>query len=274
MVFYASLIISSNSRAGIVFNEDLVFQETISTTSYNEIIECSHRGVTKCDLILGMAYDREVDFKDKKITANADTAAFYFRKISAKGPLARYYLAGSIAYTYPLESKSLLLSAATEGEIHAIYDLGHPYHMGNNDEINKNIKWIKTLINKSPQLSDNETAVIGSLYLLLTPPDYSLAAYWLEKSSNEYGDLLAQGKLARLYEKGLGVKQDLIKAYMYYDLAGTSANEAKQTLAHSMTQEQIEEAITQSHQWQDEHKSYRPGYGAWNDMGGIEWHVH
>lgn len=262
------------SWAGIVFDKDNILQQKISNASYDEVIRCSKTGNTRCNLLLGVAYDREISFKDQHINANSSKATFYFKKISSKSSLARYYLAGLLEYTRPLESKALILSAAKENEIHSIYDLGHPYYIGKSDEIIENIKWVKTLVDKHPDFLENEAAVIGSLYLLLTPPDYEKAAYWLTKASDEFGDLLAQGKLGKLYAEGLGVEKNITKAYMYYDLAGTSANENKQILARSITPEQINKAVILFHQWQDEHYSYRPGYGAWNDMGGTEWNVH
>ena len=87
-------------------------------------------------------------------------------------------------------------------------------------------------------------------------------------------DMLAERNIAKLYAEGKGVTQDYVTAYMYYDLAGTAGAEEKSKLAELMTPQQVQEGILRSHQWQDEHHSYRPGYGAWNDMGGIKWNVH
>ncbi|WP_162619919.1 hypothetical protein [Salinicola acroporae] len=46
---------------------------------------------------------------------------------------------------------------------------------------------------------------------------------------------------------------DLVSAYKYYDLSGTARVDDKQRIAKEMTQEQIDEAIRQSKEWQKEH---------------------
>lgn len=65
------------------------------------------------------------------------------------------------------------------------------------------------------------------------------------------GDIFSEGKI---------VHQDLVKAYMYYDLGGDASIDDKERLAEQMTPEQINEALERSWQWQDQHRSYRPGY--------------
>ncbi|KAA0020842.1 hypothetical protein F0A16_03415 [Salinicola corii] len=42
-------------------------------------------------------------------------------------------------------------------------------------------------------------------------------------------------------------------AHKYYDLSGTSGAESKNRIAKEMTQEQIDEALRQSQEWQKEH---------------------
>ncbi|MFQ3790422.1 hypothetical protein, partial [Halomonas sp. A29] len=60
------------------------------------------------------------------------------------------------------------------------------------------------------------------------------------------------------FEKGLGTEQDLVKAYMMYDLSTGIGREAKHELAKKMPEEQIEEAIALSWQWQLAHGVVRP----------------
>lgn len=66
--------------------------------------------------------------------------------------------------------------------------------------------------------------------------------------------------LGELYETGHLVPRDLVKAYMYYDLGGDAREEDKQRMATSMTPGQINTALKRSWLWQEQHRSYRPGY--------------
>lgn len=265
----SSMIFSKNLQAaGVMPPEYVNMENKISNTSYNSIINCSPDKFIGCTMLLGEAYLLGANFKDREIEFDRNKAMFYFSKVSASSPQARYLLSDIIRYDYPQESKALLLSAANEGEFHAVYAMGHSDYYGKtNKELLENIKWVKVLIDKYPDFPHDELGVVGSLYLLMTPPDYKEAVYWLTRASDEGNNLGAQSKLAKLYAEGTGVKKDLVKAYMYYDLGGTGDNDAKQEIENLMTPDQIEQAIELSHQWQDEHHSYRPGYSAWGRAG-------
>ena len=68
---------------------------------------------------------------------------------------------------------------------------------------------------------------VGEIYLkgLGTPPDFGMAAQWFQKSADQ-GNKRAQTNLAYLYEEGLGVAQDKLKALNLYRLAsGASSDE-------------------------------------------------
>ena len=262
----SSIIFSKNLQAGVMPPEYTDMKNKISNMSYDSIVNCSPEKAIECTMILGRAYQLGADFKDHEIKSDSDKAILYFSKISASSPQARYLLSDMIRYYYPKESDALLLSAANEGEFNSVYALGHPYYHGKtNKELLENIKWVKVLIDKYPDFPHDERGVVGSLYLLMTPPDYKEAIYWLTRASDEGNNLGAQSKLAKLYAEGTGVKKDLVKAYMYYDLGGTGDNDAKQEIEKLMTPDQIDQAIALSHQWQDEHHSYRPGYSAWGN---------
>lgn len=77
------------------------------------------------------------------------------------------------------------------------------------------------------------------------PQDYEQAALWIRRAA-EAGNATAQGTLGMLYEGGKGVEQDNCRAYMWYNLAiaqgDEEAKEWRDTIAKSMTSEQIVEA--------------------------------
>ena len=65
--------------------------------------------------------------------------------------------------------------------------------------------------------------------------------------SAEQGAALAQLKLGKMYDKGEGVKEDKVYAYMWMNLAmnqglGSTASDHKDEVAKQMTSAQIEEA--------------------------------
>ena len=66
-----------------------------------------------------------------------------------------------------------------------------------------------------------------------TERDYKKAFYWMDKAaSGGYGDSNCRYYLGRMYEKGLGVKNDYVKARKYYDSASRAGNvKAKVKLA-------------------------------------------
>ncbi|GEN26326.1 hypothetical protein HCU01_42750 [Halomonas cupida] len=82
---------------------------------------------------------------------------------------------------------------------------------------------------------------------------------WLMQAV-EQDDLMAQGLAGEYFERGLGTEKDLVMAYMMYDLGGTGRNPEKQAVAEKMTDEQIQEAVSRSRQWQEEHNNIRPSY--------------
>ena len=79
--------------------------------------------------------------------------------------------------------------------------------------------------------------------------DSKLAAGLL-RSLAAQGDAQAQIKLGWMYEKGEGIQQDFVRAYMWYNAAATAASVAVENLAMAnrhkvasqMTATQIEEA--------------------------------
>ncbi|WP_110688064.1 tetratricopeptide repeat protein [Salinicola aestuarinus] len=89
--------------------------------------------------------------------------------------------------------------------------------------------------------------------------DQEKAFYWINKAVDEEA-ATSFGVAGDFYAQGIGTDKDLVRAYMMYDLGGTASSGKKAELAEQMTQEQIDEAVSLSRQWQEEHNSYRPSY--------------
>ena len=249
-------------------------EKTVYNSKYSDVINCENKGSSKCATILGAAYYRGLSFQDKTLKKDKKISTYYFQKSLIDSLTSRTSLAIIIKQSRKLESHALMTSAATEGYYPAIYELAHPSSLKTDKDRLDSIKWRIIQIDSYPETASCERGFIGSIYLEMKVPDYKNALYWLNKAIIEEDDLRAQYDIAKLYAEGKGVAQDYVTAYMYYDLAGTAGAEEKSKLAERMTSEQVLEGMARSHQWQDQHHSYRPGYGAWNDMGGIDWNVH
>jgi hypothetical protein len=68
----------------------------------------------------------------------------------------------------------------------------------------------------------------------------------------EQGDCIAQHKLGFMYERGQGVNQDLLLAYMWYDLSAAQCPgiaESRNYIATLMTPAQVVEAQKLAREW-------------------------
>jgi len=74
----------------------------------------------------------------------------------------------------------------------------------------------------------------------------------------EAGDAMDQYSLGRLYADGNGVREDVVVAYMWYNLAAAQGNEGardgKERIVRRMTRGQIDEAQRMSREWLAAHR--------------------
>ncbi|HEX9174097.1 MAG TPA: tetratricopeptide repeat protein [Telluria sp.] len=97
--------------------------------------------------------------------------------------------------------------------------------------------------------------VVGAMFYTgnAVPQDQKQAVTWFRKAA-EQGHAEAQHALGLMYRYNVaGVPQDVVLAYMLYNLAAASghqnATEQRAAIARQMTQEQIEEAQSLSRGW-------------------------
>jgi len=91
--------------------------------------------------------------------------------------------------------------------------------------------------------------------------DFGEAEYWYRKAA-EQGEPFAQASLGILYGFGKGVPQDLVQAYMWYELSveGTTGGdrvsvvEMRDDLASKLTPQQLDEARRLAKEWKPEAK--------------------
>ena len=97
--------------------------------------------------------------------------------------------------------------------------------------------------------------IVGAMYYTgnSVPQDQRLAVAWFRKAA-EQGHAEAQHALGLMYRYHVaGMPQDVVLAYMLWNLAAASGNanatEQRASIARQMTQEQIEEAQAMSRAW-------------------------
>jgi TPR repeat protein len=97
--------------------------------------------------------------------------------------------------------------------------------------------------------------VVGAMYYTgnTVPQDQKVAVTWFRKAA-EQGHAEAQHALGLMYRYHVaGMPQDVVLAYMLWNLAAASGNmnatEQRASIARQMTQEQIEEGQAMSRAW-------------------------
>ena len=84
------------------------------------------------------------------------------------------------------------------------------------------------------------------------PQDYAEAVKWYRLAANQ-DDPDGQFFLGEMYFMGSGVTQDLVQAYMWFDLAAAKGDllkaELRDDFAKALTQEQIAEAQKLAREW-------------------------
>lgn len=159
------------------------------------------------------------------------------------------------------EAKRLLVESAKKGYLLAQRELGRSYWgRGQLNAFPKNMEKAIFWLKMSGESGDGvSSANLSYIYLkgLGVKKDAEKSFAWRKKaafSSENYGGGIGGFlPLAEYYEKGVGTKADFVQAYKYFDLSGSAGVKGKQRIAKKMTQEQIDEALRQSQEWQEEH---------------------
>ncbi|NWO56999.1 tetratricopeptide repeat protein [Chromohalobacter israelensis] len=183
-------------------------------------------GVVDAGYVLGIAY-----YKGSCVKKSFSMSRDYFRKTAEAGYL-RSQKALGLAYLGKKWTK--------------LFDSGG---------LDKAVFWL----GKAGDAGDRDSAgLLAAMYRKGdgVPKDEGKSFCWLRKavfSRFGDGDTVGFPLLAEYYENGIGTSVNLVEAYKYYDLSGSAGVDDKQRIAKKMTQEQIEEALRQSKEWQKEH---------------------
>lgn len=265
-IFTLFLFITCAAQADILFQDPTgkALNNAIDNLSVDSVNDLSTPDVSHKKFFLGLFYVKGApEFRVKKDCGRAVDFlqdAWGDGVVDAAYTLSTMYYNGVCTRKDISKSRELAIQAAQKGYILAQRMLGmsylgekwkklYPYN------VDKAVYWLS----KAGDAGDGVSA--GQLSHMYgegdgVPKDDSEYFYWLKKAvftKYEKGNLLGMPGLANAYEKGVGTKRDLVKAYKYYDLIGSAGVEGKRRLAEEMTQEQIDEALLQSKEWQEEH---------------------
>jgi TPR repeat protein len=163
---------------------------------------------------------------------------------------------GASAYNarnYPLALKEIT-PLAKAGHADAQHLLGLMYYMGQGvpRDYKQAMAWHRRA---ALQGKADAQYVLGAMYYTgnSVPQDQKVAVSWFRKAA-EQGHAEAQHALGLMYRYHVaGIPQDVVIAYMLWNLAAASGNknaiEQRASISRQMTQEQIEEGQAMSRGW-------------------------
>ncbi|WP_444985494.1 tetratricopeptide repeat protein [Halomonas mongoliensis] len=268
------------AQAGLVFDESEKVVEIFHSQDFDANLVKAEGGDVRAQYLVGTAYlygleEQEIEVDHEK--------GLHWLKVAAKQGAAEAYDELAIAYrdgigvkkdaskyeAYLAESAERGMSAARL-DIMDLYREGDP-ELGIEPDEEKYLYWLEKTAEDGVPISMRNMARRyrqGRGFEV----NYEKAFEWIIRAV-EQDDSLAQAYAGEFFEQGLGTEQDLVTAYMMYDLAGWADNEERDEVAKKMTEEQIGEAIARSWQWQLERNSYRPssnGYRYQPDVSDLE----
>lgn len=138
-----------------------------------------------------------------------------------------YDLADECSYHFEDDSKAfeLLSQAANLGHIDAMCELAGLYEYGNGIKHRKKLafQWYLKAAEKGSSTAIYKVAIRYELGNQVAK-DINKAIYWYQKGAENKNDSQCKYALGRLYEQGIGVKQNYKKAFQFYKKA-EKANE-------------------------------------------------
>ncbi|WP_414500633.1 hypothetical protein [Zymobacter sp. IVIA_12111.31 C1] len=160
-----------------------------------------------------------------------------------------------------IKSKLLLESSFREGDMVAGNFLLNFYYGSHVDRKlfpennNRAIYILEEILRQQKDSSGELECLLGELLQKSNKEDEAI--YWLEKAANR-GYLFAGRRLVPIFSSGKN--KDLVKAWFYSVMGGSSMANERHDIEKQMTPEQLEQAREMSWQWQDEHHTHAPGY--------------
>ena len=259
------LALSPLSQAGLVFDEDEKVVEIFRSQDFEANLAKAKEGDVRAQYLVGAAY--QYGLEEQEVEIDYEKGLRWLREAASQGA-AEAYDELALAYREGLgvekdasKYEEYLAEAAERGMSSARLDIMNLYRYGDPEvgiekDEERYLYWIK---------SNAEAGYPSSMITLAlryregrgVGVDLEKSFEWIMRAV-ELDASFSHREAARYFENGWGTEQDLVKAYMLYDLGGTAGIEPKEAVAEQMTDEQIEEAIALSWQWQLEHGVVRP----------------
>lgn len=179
---------------------------------------------------------------------------------------------GGIRDVVALKARLLLESAFREGDMDAGRFLLN-FYVGEKVDTKifpKNSGRAIYILKKVLSQHTSSSGILESLLgeLLLEQGQKKESIFWLEQSVDR-GNVLATKTLVS--SLSFGDEKDVMKAWLYSDIGGSSMASERYELEQQMTPEQIEQAQQMSWDWQDAHHIHMPDYR--NQGSPIRWQV-
>ncbi|GHB31331.1 tetratricopeptide repeat protein [Salinicola rhizosphaerae] len=254
-------------------NARILFQDPTGKAlneAYEGFSESSLKSLKGADLgakeyLLGLLYlngDKEFDVeKSCKKSVSLLSKAWDSGVVDAGYSLATLYYKGACVEKDIKKARALAEKTAEEGYLLSQRMVGRAYWGREwGDLFPKNMDKAIYWLGRAGGSGDSQSA--GNLSYIYrgghgVPKNEKKSFCWISKAAfskfekDDFG--VSFSLFAKYFENGIGTDVDLVKAYKYYDLGGSAGVEGKQRVAKKMTQEQIDEAIRQSQEWQKEH---------------------
>lgn len=157
----------------------------------------------------------------------------------------------------PSQDKQTLLAKAQQGDVSAQFWLGTGYEQGwfGKSDYREALKWLRRAAEHGNPDAQN---CLGQMYEdgEGVPQNDVLAAKWYKKAAEHVPDFGGAGQgrnnLGLLYlSGGRGVPKDVVRAYMWFRLAGAEVNVADAKA--QMTAAQVSEAERMAIEWKNSH---------------------
>ncbi len=245
-------------------NEDAAEADNGETLAGDEETEAANASAMELSDSDGDAVPASLDSANAEVTTgelpSEELGNIAFRQAIAAGDgnalfeAGKRYTDGDIVPRDLQQAVKWYSKAAEAGHAPAQYRLGNFFEKGHGVEADPATaaKWYEKAATQGNALAMHNLAVLNAMGVVSGDADMVAAIDWFEKAAN-LGVKDSQVNLGILYTKGMGVKEDLEKAYKWFAIASkggdSDAAKKRDTVAQAMRPEQLESARGAAEIW-------------------------
>jgi hypothetical protein len=229
-----------------IYNQGLGVDENLAK-AFTLFLKAAEQNHARAQFIVGQMYSI-----GRGVTANEQESIKWLQKSATQGFAQAQNELGNRLYDKKDFKESLIWyrKAAEQNNANAQYNVGYQYQQGEGVEANSNeaMQWYLKAANQG-SLAGQE----GLADLYVSQKNYAEAVKWTMKLA-EAGDINRIRMLGLHYEKGIGVDQNLIKAYQFYVVASDmghdkQSSDLKAKLAERLSEHDKKEGATGAMRW-------------------------